>query len=249
MRTFEDERVPPFWFYHGVKFRQMIEFMKVPTDLIERCRVIRFEDIHNRTEPVMRSLVKWLNISWDPVLLESTFDGEPYWGVKGGWGRKYKPGEIPPIEALATGTRAFDESELQFKYLGFIDRLRLSVFCEPAFENWGYRLFPCSRALRSTLRRCRSLLLLLPSKLDRRCYLEDLKLDLNKQPKFALLVRGRMIAKSVFQFVRNKILFRREMLEIERTQLTWQCIQAVYLPANSDERALETCMEVVAKAA
>ena len=76
VRAFVDERVPPYWYYHTVKFRQMTEHMKVPSDLASRCRALRFEDVHNRTEPAMRALASWLNIRRDTCLLASTFYGE-----------------------------------------------------------------------------------------------------------------------------------------------------------------------------
>ena len=42
-----------------------------------RVRVVRFEDLIGRTEPVMRSVAEFAGIDFDPVLLEPTFNGEP----------------------------------------------------------------------------------------------------------------------------------------------------------------------------
>ena len=42
-----------------------------------RVRVMRFEDLIGRTEPVMRSVAEFAGIDFDPVLLEPTFNGEP----------------------------------------------------------------------------------------------------------------------------------------------------------------------------
>jgi hypothetical protein len=224
MRTFEDERVPPFWYYHTVKFRQMIEFMKVPEDLVERCRAIRFEDIHNRTETTMRALAKWLGIGWDPCLLKSTFDGEPYWGVKGGFAHSFKPGEIPRKEALVTGTKAFDESKLDFKYLGLIDRLRLTAYTSEAFDNWGYQPHVHDKPLRRMLTKFRSLLMLVPSKLDRRCFTEDLRLELAKLPKGKPVQRWKTTVQALRQLVRNMAAFRKEMSDVEHSQVSWPSI-------------------------
>ncbi len=232
LRGYVDEKVPPFWFYHTVRFRQMMEFMKVPADLADRCRAIRFEDIHNRTEEVMRSLASWLNIRWNECLLKSTFDGEPYWGVKGGCTHRIKAGEIAPIDVLVTGTRQFDESKMELKYLGIIDSLRMKTFCEEAFENWGYESSNRDHRIRRFLKRFRSLLMLLPSKLDRRSHWEDLRLELNQIPRFSLVRKYKCIAKSLAKFATNKWQFRKEMLEIKQVQADWIAIPAVYIPGE-----------------
>ena len=237
LRTFEDERVPPFWFYHAVKFRQMIEFMKVPTDLVERCRAIRFEDIHNRTEAVTRALAEWLGIRWHPCLLESTFDGEPYWGVKGGYAHAFKPGEIPSKTALVTGTKKYDESKMDFKYLGLLDRLRITAFCESAFKNWSYEPVPADKRFQRLLTRYRYLLLMIPSSLDRRCYREDLKLELQKQPQATWWARCKLIAASWVQLFRNLKSFRQEMSEVERAQADWPAIPPLFTPQTAVEPA------------
>ena len=230
LRGFVDERVPPFWFYHTVKFRQMMEFVKVPLDIAARCRAIRFEDIHNRTEDAMRALAKWLNIRWNDCLLESTFDGEPYWGVKGGCSHMLKAGQVAPVEALVTGTRKFDESKMELKYLGFIDRLRLRTFCEDAFENWGYSKVSNHTRRMTLLRFSRTVLLLLPSKLDRLSYLEDLRLDLKQLTKRSVLSRARVVANSLVKFVRDKLRFRTEMIELSNKQIGWRTIEPVFTP-------------------
>ncbi len=230
LRGFVDERVPPFWFYHSVKFRQMIEFMKVPSDMAERCRAIRFEDIHNRTEDAMRSLTSWLNIRWDGCLLKSTFDGEQYWGVKGGCSRMLKVGEVGPLEALVTGTKSFDESKIELKYLGLVDRLRMKTFCEEAFENWHYSNSVIDHYWVAILRRCRTLLLLWPSRLDRTWFIADVCLELQRTPQLAIIPKLKYIAKSLVDFAKSKLRFRIEMLEIKRVQGNWCPIPAVYIP-------------------
>ncbi|MEO5375157.1 MAG: hypothetical protein H7840_12915 [Alphaproteobacteria bacterium] len=46
--------------------------------------VIRFEDMHSRTEQLMRSLASYLGLIFDPILLETTLDGKPfYFSVRG----------------------------------------------------------------------------------------------------------------------------------------------------------------------
>ena len=40
---------------------------------------IKFEDLHNKTEIVMKALCKKFNLNWDPILLSSTIDGKVWW--------------------------------------------------------------------------------------------------------------------------------------------------------------------------
>jgi Sulfotransferase family len=223
-------RVPPYWFFHSVRFQQLMEYIKVPPDLSHRCAAIRFEDIHNRTEPAMRALAHWLNIRWDNCLLESTFDGEQYWGVKGGGKQMFALGEIAPVEALVTGTRKFDDSKIDVKHLGLADRLRTMIFCEDAFTNWRY--FHSNKAPRGLgfLRQCRSLLLLWPSKLDRATFREEVGFEIQQSQQMAFGPKWVRIAKSVFSFAKKKLRFRKDMLEIQRVQADWCPIPAVFIP-------------------
>lgn len=50
----------------------------IEADHIDSC-AIRLEDIHAQPEKTMRSLSHWLDIEWNPVLLESTFNGKKWW--------------------------------------------------------------------------------------------------------------------------------------------------------------------------
>jgi hypothetical protein len=43
-----------------------------------RTRVVRFEDMHGRTEETLLDLAGWLGLSFAPALKESTFTGKPY---------------------------------------------------------------------------------------------------------------------------------------------------------------------------
>ncbi len=224
--------VPPFWFYHSVRFQQMIEFVRVPPDLAGRCAAIRFEDLHNRTESAMRALARWLNIRWDNCMLESTFDGEQYWGVKGGGRRLIEPGAVAPVEALVTGTRPFDESKIELKHLGFVDRLRMKTFCEEAFGNWHYSNSVSDRYWLWLLRRCRTMLLLWPSRMDRVSFIADVRLELQQTPKLGVIPKLKYMAKSLVDFAKKKLRFRSEMLEIKRVQADWCPIPAVYVPGT-----------------
>jgi hypothetical protein len=220
--------VPPFWFWHGIKFRQMIEFTKAPPDLAKNFCAVRFEDVHNRTEAVMLALSADLGIRWDPCLLASTFDGEPYWAIRGGV--LLKPGDTEPVSAFVTGVRPFDEHKIKLKFLGLADRLRLRAFCDEPYRNWGYVDFFNHGSLNHILRKFRAPLLLWPSHLDRRCFIEDLRLELAKVPGASWLQKFAIMTKSLANFVRQKISFRNEMLALVRAQAEWPAIRAVYVP-------------------
>lgn len=214
----------------------MIEHTKVPPDLLERSRVIRFEDIHNRTECVMRSLAEWLGIRWNEKLLESTIDGEPYWGVKGGCSHYLKSHTIPPREALVTGTREFDETKINLRYLGTLDRWRLAVFCDGAIQSWGYDGVRIKSAiLRKMLSQWKPVLFVLPSKLDRLAFFEDLRLTLQEQRAVFSLGSLKAIVAAFGSLVRNKIKFYQEMNEIFEQQRDWRCIEPVFLPMNKQD--------------
>ena len=243
VRGFVDERVPPFWFYHALRIREMMEFTKVPIDIADRCRAVRFEDIHNRTERVMRAVADWLNIRWDPCLLKSTFDGEPYWGVKGGCNHLVKHGEVAPAEAVVTGTRAFDESNLAMKELGIVDRIRTQVLCRDAFNHWDYKSSTIDRLISNLLKRCTSLLLMWPSRLDRKCFVEDFRHDQRTVPLQSAFNKSIAFIKALAKFGQKKWQFRREILEIQRRQVDWPPIKAVFVPgtqmATADEQPNE----------
>ncbi len=46
----------------------------------ERYKLVKFEDVHLRTEDTIRSLAAFLNIAYRDCLLESTIDGKLWWG-------------------------------------------------------------------------------------------------------------------------------------------------------------------------
>lgn len=45
-----------------------------------KTRVVRIEDLHLQLEETMRAVAKFLNIDFNPCLLESTFNGLKFWG-------------------------------------------------------------------------------------------------------------------------------------------------------------------------
>ncbi|MBV8601120.1 MAG: sulfotransferase [Candidatus Eremiobacteraeota bacterium] len=99
---------------------------------------VRFEDLHTRTEPAMRAVAKWIGIPWAPVLLESTFNGEPWW---------YDRGDVKFNGAFPDQARAKPTP-----YLPFLDRLRIGKVLRGEHAAWGYenayeRLSPLARKL------------------------------------------------------------------------------------------------------
>lgn len=85
-----------------------------------RSTVVRFEDIHNHTEFVMRWLARWLDIEWHPVLLDSTIHGKP-WGMKG-----------------HTGTRRMTRKDLVMRCFNHWDEQKLKCVFHENMSEWGY---------------------------------------------------------------------------------------------------------------
>lgn len=83
---------------------------------------IRFEDMHNRTEPVMRAVAEWIGIRWDPVLLETTSDRKTVW---------FKTGA-----RRVTGTRPIPRVQAAPKFCGWLDRLALRLLFADAYAVW-----------------------------------------------------------------------------------------------------------------
>lgn len=112
-----------------------LKLMRVPRNLVryllendhkaaedEAVSVIRFEDMHNNTEAVMRALALWLGLRWDPCLLETTCDGKIIWFKSGS---KY-----------VTGTRPVSRADLAVSQLGPFDRLRLRYLLRDTYRVW-----------------------------------------------------------------------------------------------------------------
>ena len=112
-----------------------LKLMRVPRNLVryllendhrvtpdENVTVVRFEDMHNSTEAVMRALASSLGMAWDPCLLETTCDGQIIWFKSGS---KY-----------VTGTKPVSRADLALTQCSPFDRLRLRYVLRDTYREW-----------------------------------------------------------------------------------------------------------------
>lgn len=105
-----------------------------PVTAEKNIRAVRFEDMHNRTEAVLRAVAGWIGIRWDPVLLETTSDGKTVW---------FKTGT-----RQVTGTRPIPRIQAAPKFCRWIDRLALRILFADAYAVWYRRKSPLPRQIR-----------------------------------------------------------------------------------------------------
>lgn len=114
-------------------------------------RAVRFEDLHTRPEATMKAIARWLDLTWDPCLLETTFDGKLWWNR--------------PASVRITG---FDIKQVQKKHSELFtnfDMLRIYALISKRCIKWGYDIPPLSRGL--AFRIVNLVLLLLPFRVER----------------------------------------------------------------------------------
>lgn len=95
------------------------------TDLAPRGAAVRFEDLHNRTEEVMRYIADWLGLDWQAILLQSTIDSELLWFSSHG-----KP---------LNGTNKVTSERMKSTFLSPVDRLKLRHVMRETYSEWGYK--------------------------------------------------------------------------------------------------------------
>jgi hypothetical protein len=117
-----------------------------------RTRAVRFEDLHLRQEEAMRAIAAWVGITFQPSLLESTWNSSSYtWkprtGAKG-W----------------TGPRP-EQAKRNSKNVSFLDRGLLYANFNEDFVQWRY---PCPGVCRFVPVRLLMMLVLvlLPTKME-----------------------------------------------------------------------------------
>lgn len=93
-----------------------------PVTAEKNIRAVRFEDMHNQTEPVLRAVAEWIGIRWDPVLLETTCDGKTVWFRTGA--------------RQVTGTQQIPRVQAAPKFCRWIDRLALRILFADAYAVW-----------------------------------------------------------------------------------------------------------------
>jgi len=115
-----------------------------------RTRTVRFEDLHSYTADTMRGLADWLELDYQPSLLESTFNGIPYVVKRDG--------------SVWSGPR-LEQLQRQSRHLSFKDRALLFALFYENFRDWNY---PCPKIFRHRTVRCVTFLslFLLPTKME-----------------------------------------------------------------------------------
>src|SRR5260370_5371965 len=124
--------------------KKLLRWDRAHEGMEARTRAIRFEDLHLAPSTTMRRLADWLGIPYQPSLLESTFNGLPYYVRSGGvsW-----VGANP------------DNARRRSKNLNSIDRLLVFTLLQENFARWRY---PMPGALRPRWQRLCIMAVLLP---------------------------------------------------------------------------------------
>jgi hypothetical protein len=89
----------------------------------DRTRAIRFEDMHAAAEPTMRKVANWLDIAYEPSLIESTWNGSPY---------------VVMIRGVATCGANPANARRRSRNLSFSDCLLIFAFLHDNFVAWEY---------------------------------------------------------------------------------------------------------------
>lgn len=115
-----------------------------------RSRAIRFEDLHCNVAETMQQLSDWLGFTYQPVLLDSTFNGIPY--LVSGGGKTW------------SGPR-LDQARRQSRYFSIMDRALLFALFYENFAHWKY---PCPRIFGHRIIRLMTvvLLVLMPTRME-----------------------------------------------------------------------------------
>ena len=93
---------------------------------------IKFEDMHRNTEKLMSAVCKILAINFDPILLETTLDGTPYYFEK-------SPGNF------VTGVNKNHKKKVAFDLLNESDLLLLNLLLQRDYIFYDYELSSLSR--------------------------------------------------------------------------------------------------------
>jgi hypothetical protein len=99
----------------------------------QRCLMLRYEDLVQAPEPVMRSVADFLGIAWNPTLLQPTLAGRP-WSGNSSFGEAHREVSASPIGRHA-GLLSEDEIRA------------LEALLAPEFERFEWhRTQPAARA-------------------------------------------------------------------------------------------------------
>jgi hypothetical protein len=173
--------------YNFVYRHQLIGWRELLARYAIPFRAVRIEDLNRDTEGQMRALAEFLGLSWHPCLLESTFNGLAYGGD-----------QLSPGQANATAQQAPSSAESDAA-LDRLDRYVLSGLLANFRREFGYGDTP---ALQRWLT---PLLVLLPTRLERRAWLASLASvlragSLADAPSAARATLAQMLARQRFSF-------------------------------------------------
>jgi hypothetical protein len=115
-----------------------------------RTRVVRFEDIHGRTEDTMRDLAQWLGLEFVPSLTQSTFAGRPY---------------VVSRDGKAWSGARTEKPKRESRNLSRKDRALVYALFQENFAAWGYP-FPRAFAYRPVRLGAVLLSALLPTRME-----------------------------------------------------------------------------------
>lgn len=154
---------PPIWSLASrITHQFVIGATVLPGD--SRTIAVRFEDLHTRTEQVMRAVAKHFSLAWDPILLRTTIDGETAYFPKTKGGKPITG--TNPAAARVTATANFS----------WFDRWRLRYAWAADYAAWGYDVRP--RPILNLLFGCpwlRERLFAIPTKMQMRAYASELR--------------------------------------------------------------------------
>ena len=86
-----------------------------------RSRAVRLEDLHRAPEATLRTVADWAGLTWNPVLLQSTFAGRKWWNRPG----LHRVSGFRPGMGRAEGITAFDQ-------------FRIAAATAPIRRRFGY---------------------------------------------------------------------------------------------------------------
>jgi len=131
-------------------FTDLLSWDRAHKDAADRSCAVRFEDMHNEPDALMRRVAHWLGIRIRPSLIKSTVNGKPHVIVIKG---QATVGSNPERAARRTGN------------LNAWDRLLIFALFHPNFIIWRY---PAPRATNSIVLRGLILLVgaLIPSRME-----------------------------------------------------------------------------------
>jgi hypothetical protein len=92
---------------------------------------IRFEDMHKHTEVILRRVCEIVGISWHPILLETTLDGQ-----KIGFIHR----RASKITEVVTGVNKNLKPTNDFRFIGLDDIKQIQIFFKRVYKKYGYEI-------------------------------------------------------------------------------------------------------------